>query len=130
MLARYGASHCSSVASSAVVGKIRQAELRAPAAQRFDAQAQFARGLAPRQRIETEFAHRGEQRGHGVLRAGWHAAPLEHDRVEATFLERLDRARVAVPAHLARAREALGKFALESLRIERRGGEDQAVAAS
>ena len=44
------------------------------------------------------------------------------------FLKRIDRTRLAIPAHRARAREALPVVAFEPVHVEGCGGEDQAVA--
>ena len=110
------------------VADIGQSQLRHPRAQCLDARAQPARRIAPRQRVQSAAAHRGEQRGQ---RVGWlhrHAAPLQHDGAEALLLECLHRGARLVPAQHPHAREAGGKIPLELARIERRGGQDQAVA--
>ena len=84
--------------------------------------------IAPRQCIEAELAHGRDQRRHRVFAPRRHAAAFEHDRIEAALLERIDRARVAIPAHDRAVGEAMREIALEQIRIERRGGLDQAVA--
>ena len=113
-----------------VARKGRGGQLRPPHAQALVAQAQRARGIAPRQGVEAEFAHRGKQRRHAVLRSRGGAVAFEHDDVEAALLPGFDGAGVAVPAHHALAHEGGGEVAFEHVRIDRRGKPDRLSRAS
>ena len=90
--------------------------------------AQAACLLAPRQHIDAFGTHGCEQRGQGVLRLYRHAAPLQYDRAETLFVERLHRVAIVVPAQRALTHELLRVVAFQHPKLQWRGGEDQAVA--
>ncbi|CAM5487491.1 hypothetical protein RLIN73S_06716 [Rhodanobacter lindaniclasticus] len=110
------------------VGHIGQAPLGQPRAQRLHARAQAARMLAPRQRIQPTRADRRQHRRQGIGRLHRHAVARQHDGAEAGFVECLGGAARIVPVQRALAAKLGGEVTFQHARVQRRGGEHQAVA--
>ena len=126
--ANAGLSHCSRVASRAVVGQVWQAELGHPFAQTAHPLAPLRERLGPRQRVEPEFAHRIAQRLRRLGGIGTSGRPtVEHDALEAALATGDQRAGRRVPTHRVLLDEAIREVMPQARFVHRSGAQDQRV---